>query len=70
MAKTGRHTIPAGLVVHTISNSLWTRAGNAHTMPGKRPRAYLDQEEEEDEVLDDLGCVLEGTRAEDAKQVC
>ena len=69
MAKTGRHTIPAGLVVHTISNSLWARAGNAHTMPGKRPGAYLDQEEEEDEVLDDLGCVLERACAQDADEV-
>ena len=38
-------------------------------MPGKWPGAYLDQEEEEDEVLDDLGCVLERACAQNADEV-
>lgn len=40
------------------------------TVPVKGPRANVDQEDEGHDIFDDLGCVLEGTRAEDAKQVC
>ena len=39
-------------------------------MPIERPRTDVDQEDEGNHILDDLGCILEGAGAEDASEVC